>query len=148
MAYCSAVCRPLCVSFASVFRRFLCFGVICNPPEQSLLYFCSFRVSFASVFRLLLCFVCFCVLFVSFISAFRLFLRFVCFCVLFVSAFRRFLCFGVICNPPNYTIMICNLLKPPRLAVSKQGAVNRIANPYNKNRRIANHAGTKFAVFL
>ena len=80
-------------------------------------------------------FVCFCV---SFISAFCLFLRFVCFCVSFASAFRQFLCFGVICNPPKYTIRICNPLKPLRLAVCKQGAVNRIANPYNKNRRIAN----------
>ena len=31
-----------------------------------------------------------------------------------------------------------NSLKPLHLAVSKQGTVNRIANPYNKNRRIAN----------
>ena len=75
---------------------------------------------------------------VSAVSVFRLFLCFVCFRVLFVSAFRRFLCFGVICNPPNYTIRICNPLKPPRLAVCKQGLFNRIANPYNKNRRIAN----------
>ena len=59
-------------------------------------------------------------------------------CVSFASVFRRFLCFGVICNPPNYTIRICNPLKPPRLAVCKQGLFNRIANPYNKNRRIAN----------
>ena len=33
---------------------------------------------------------------------------------------------------------ICNPLKPLRLVVSKQGIVNRITNPYNKNRRIAN----------
>ena len=75
---------------------------------------------------------------VSAVSVFRLFLCFVCFRVLFVSAFRRFLCFGVICNPPKYAIRICNPLKPLRLAVSKQGLFNRIANPYNKNRRIAN----------
>ena len=82
-----------------------------------------------SAFRLLLC---------LFASVFRLFLCFVYFCVSFASAFRQFLCFGVICNPPKYTIRICNPLKPLRLAVCKQGAVNRIANPYNKNRRIAN----------
>ena len=76
------------------------------------------------------------------LSAFRLLLCFVCFCVSAVSVFRLFPCFGVICNPPKYTIRICNPLKPSRLAVCKQGAVNRIANPYNKNRRIANHAGT------
>ena len=33
---------------------------------------------------------------------------------------------------------ICNPLKPLRLVVNKQGIVNRITNPYNKNRRIAN----------
>ena len=57
-------------------------------------------------------------------------------------------CFGVICNPPKCIIRICNPLKPSLLAVNKQGTVYRITNPYSKNRRIANHAGTDIAMLI
>ena len=94
------------VSFASVFRLLLCFGVICNPPnytirilirsnrcillsankEQSIgLQILIIRTGGLQITpeQSLLCFVCFCVLFVSLLPCF------VCFCVSAVSVFRR-----------------------------------------------------------
>ena len=132
----AVLCLQSFLCFGSlVFRWFLCFGVICNPPNYAI-RICNPLKPLRLVVNKKKQSIGLQILIIR-TGGLQIRRNKVC-CVSVASVFRRFLCFGVICNPPNYAIRICNPLKPLRLAVCKQGIVNRIANPYNKNRRITN----------